>query len=127
MAVTKRFVAINEDGTAGSAADGTTGSRDDMDRRNRDGSIWMLPLASPGNPATFARVAELVGRSEGGRDNIPTVDERGNRAGVWETSGIVDARRAFGRSTFLFDVQAHPPTTPPAASRSRSRTVSCCS
>jgi hypothetical protein len=108
--VTKRFVIINEDGTAGSAADGTTGSRDDMDRRNRDGSIWIVPRASAGNPATFTRVAELVGRAEGGRDGIKTVDERGNRAGVWETSGIV----AFGKRSFLFDVQAHAPTTPPS-------------
>jgi hypothetical protein len=111
--VTKRFAMINEDGTAGSTTDGTTGSRDDMERRNRDGSIWMLPLASAGDPSSFTRVAELVGRAQGGRDGIPTVDERGNRAGVWETSGIVDARRAFGRDTFLFDVQAHAPTTAP--------------
>ena len=107
--VTKRFVIINEDGTAGSAADGTTGSRDDMDRRNRDGSIWIVPRKTAGDPSTFRRVAELVGRAEGGRDGIRTVDERGNRAGVWETSGIV----AYGKNSFLFDVQAHPPTTAP--------------
>jgi hypothetical protein len=107
--VTKRFVIINEDGTAGSAADGTTGSRDDMDRRNRDGSIWIVPRRTAGDPATFQRVAELVGRAEGGRDGIMTVDERGNRAGVWETSGIV----VYGKNSFLFDVQAHPPTTAP--------------
>ena len=107
--VTKRFVIINEDGTAGSAADGTTGSRDDMDRRDRDGSIWIVPRSTPGKPATFRRVAELVGRAEGGRDGIKTVDERGNRAGVWETSGIV----GYGRNSFLFDVQAHAPTTAP--------------
>jgi hypothetical protein len=118
--VTKRFAMINEDGTAGASVadrqagtDLTTGSRDDMDRRNRDGSIWMLPLATAGDPATFVRVAELVGRTEGGRDGVLTVDEHGNRAGVWETSGIVDARRAFGRDTFLFDVQAHAPTAAP--------------
>jgi hypothetical protein len=114
VTVTKRTIVVNEDGHAGSAADGSTGSRDDMDRRNRDGSIWVVPLATAGDPSTFRRVAELVGRSEGGRDNAPTMDARGNRAGVWETSGVVDARRAFGRNTFLFDVQAHPePTTPP--------------
>jgi Bacterial protein of unknown function (DUF839) len=106
LAVTKRFVAINEDGTGGGAPGGT-GSRDDMERRDRDGSIWMVPQATAGDPATFHRVAELVGRSEGGRDNIRTT------AGIWETSGIVDARRAFGPNTFLFDVQAHAPTTPP--------------
>jgi hypothetical protein len=109
----KRFAIINEDGTAGAAADGSTGSRDDMDRRNRDGSIWVVPLATAGDPATFIRVAELVGRAEGGRDGIRTVDERGNRAGVWETSGIVDAGAAFGRNSFLFDVQAHAPTAAP--------------
>src|SRR5215210_491419 len=118
--VTKRFAMINEDGTAGGSVadrqagtDVTTGSRDDMDRRNRDGSIWMVPLASAGDSSSFTRVAELVGRAEGGRDGIRTVDEHGNRAGVWETSGIVDAGRAFGRDTFLFDVQAHAPTTAP--------------
>ena len=113
--VTKRFAIINEDGTAGSATDvpPTTGSRDDIDRRGRDGSIWIVPLASAGNPATFQRVAELVGAAEGGRDGVKTVDERGNHGGVWETSGIVDASRAFGRNTFLFDVQAHSPTAAP--------------
>jgi hypothetical protein len=105
--VTNRFVAINEDGT-GAGAPGGTGSRDDMDARNRDGSIWIVPLATAGDPTTFKRVAELVGRTEGGRDDIPT-----GQSGIWETSGIVDAQRAFGRNTFLFDVQAHAPTTPP--------------
>jgi len=107
LAVTKRFVAINEDGTGGGAPGGT-GSRDDMSARNRDGSIWMVPQATAGDAATFNRVAELVGRTEGGRDNIPTVG-----SGIWETSGIVDARDEFGRDAFLFDVQAHAPTTPP--------------
>ena len=60
-----------------------------------------------GDPATFKRVAELVGRGEGGRDNITT------GSGIWETSGIVDARRAFGRGTFLFDVQATRRPPPP--------------
>jgi hypothetical protein len=122
MDIANGLIAINEDGTAGgspadrqSGVDPTTGSRDDMDRRNRDGSIWMVPLASPGDISTYERVAELVGRSEGGRDGAPTVDEHGNRAGVWETSGIVHAK-FFGRGSFLFDVQAHPqPTAPPVS------------
>lgn len=97
--VAKRFVIIDEDGTSA--------SRDDMESRNRDGSIWIVPRATAGDPSTFKRVAELVGRAEGGRDGIKTT------AGIWETSGIVNARRAFGRNTFLLDVQAHPPTTPP--------------
>ena len=55
----------------------------------------------------------MIGRAQGGWDSLPTVDQRGNRAGVWETSGIVGSGQAFGRNTFLFDVQAHPPTAPP--------------
>jgi hypothetical protein len=56
---------------------------------------------------------ELVGAAEGGRDGIRTIDENQRRNGVWETSGIVDAKRFFGGPSFLFDVQAHSPTTPP--------------
>lgn len=93
--VTKRFVIINEDGTAS--------SRDDMEARNRDGSIWIVPRSTAGDPSTFERVAELVGRSAGGRDGVKT------GAGIWETSGIV----SYGRNAFLFDVQAHPPTAAP--------------
>ena len=33
--------------------------------------------------------------------------------GVWETSGIIDATELYGDDTWLFDVQAHPPTTAP--------------
>ena len=106
VTVTKRFVAINEDGTGGAVGDGT-GSRDDMEARNRDGSIWIVPVASAGNPATFTRAGELIGRSEGGRDDVTT------GAGIWETSGIVGSRHAFGAGTFLFDVQAHSPTAAP--------------
>jgi secreted PhoX family phosphatase len=100
VTVTKRSIVVNEDGTSA--------SRSAMEARNRDGSIWIVPLATAGDPSTFKRVGELIGRSEGGRDNIKT------GAGIWETSGIVGSRHAFGRNTFLFDVQAHPPTTAPA-------------
>ena len=114
VTVASRSVLIDEDGTAGPDAPNTgTGSTDDLERRNRDGSIWLVPLSSAGNPATFTRVAEMIGRAQGGWDNLPTLDERGNRAGVWETSGIVGSGQAFGGNTFLFDVQAHPPTAPP--------------
>jgi hypothetical protein len=97
--VTRRFVVVQEDGTGA--------SRPDIGKRGRDGSIWMLPKRTPGDPATFTRVAELVGMTEGGRDGIRT------GPGIWETSGIIDTRHEFGKDTFLFDVQAHPPTTPP--------------
>ena len=112
--VTRRFIYINEDGTSGSpAVDGTTGSRDDLDARGRDGSIWRIRLSKAGDPSTFQRIVELVGAAEGGRDGVRTIDENQRRGGVWETSGIVDAKRYFGGPSFLFDVQAHSPTTPP--------------
>jgi hypothetical protein len=99
VTVTKRSIVINEDGTSA--------SRPEMEARDRDGSIWVVPLATAGDPATFTRVGELIGRSEGGRDGETT------GAGIWETSGIVGSRHAFGGGTFLFDVQAHPPTDAP--------------
>jgi hypothetical protein len=34
--------------------------------------------------------------------------------GVWETSGIIDGKSVFGPDTWLFDVQAHPPTAAPS-------------
>jgi hypothetical protein len=108
VTVTKRVIAINEDGTGGGAPGGT-GSRDDMEARNRDGSIWIVPLATAGDHTTFTRAAELVGRSEGGRENPPVK----TGAGIWETSGIVGTRHAFGANTLLFDVQAHAPTPAP--------------
>jgi hypothetical protein len=33
---------------------------------------------------------------------------------VWETSGIIDTAGLFGAGSWLFDVQAHGPTTAPA-------------
>jgi secreted PhoX family phosphatase len=96
------WIAIDEDGTAN--------SRPEMEARNRDGSIW---LVNRHNPSNRHRVAELVGRSEGGRDNVHT------GAGIWETSGIIDTSHLFeGRGTWLFDVQAHSPTAPPGSDTS---------
>jgi hypothetical protein len=76
-----------------------------MEARDRDGSIWLL---NKDDASDRHRVSELVGRAEGGRDNIQTT------AGIWETSGVIDASKLFdGEPSFLFDVQAHPPTTFP--------------
>ena len=55
--------------------------------------------------ATATRVAEL---DPPGRDGVPV------GPGVWETSGIIDTSAVFGADTWLADVQAHPPTAPPA-------------
>ena len=83
------------------------------------GSSQQYPAGSPDPTATTARLwhvpvrnpagAEVVARVDQSADGGPTdVDGRppGNQ-GAWETSGIVDASKAFGPNTFLIDVQAH--------------------
>lgn len=103
LTVAGRMEAIQEDGTSA--------SRPEMEERNRDGSVWLVDRTfTSDSPEEFPpreRVAELVGRSEGGRDGIRT------GAGIWESSGIIDASESFGKGTYLLDVQAHPPTNPP--------------
>jgi Alkaline phosphatase PhoX len=100
--VSRRHLMINEDGT--------TESRAVMAAKGRDGSIWRFdlvkgPVGAVGvDASTATRVAQL---DPPGRDGIPV------GPGVWETSGIIDASVMFGADTWLSDVQAHPPTTPP--------------
>jgi secreted PhoX family phosphatase len=96
--VSDDYLMINEDGTAD--------SRQIMDEYDRDGSIWRFDLGRHGVDVSSAeRIVEL---DPPGRDGIPV------GPGVWETSGIIDGEGLFGEGTWLFDVQAHPPTTPPA-------------
>jgi hypothetical protein len=96
--VSDDFLMINEDGTAE--------SRQVMAEKGRDGSIWRFDLDRHGVDASTAeRVAEL---DPPGRDGIAV------GPGIWETSGIIDGEGLFGDGSWLFDVQAHPPTTAPA-------------
>jgi hypothetical protein len=98
----QRHLMINEDGT--------TESRSVMAANGRDGSIWRFDLVrGPGHAvgvdvATATRVAQL---DPPGRDGVPV------GPGIWETSGIIDASALYGPDTWLSDVQAHLPTTPP--------------
>jgi len=102
MDASRGYLMINEDGT--------TESRLVMAAKGRDGSIWRFDLVKGPTGAvgvdvsTATRVAEL---NPPGRDGVPV------GPGVWETSGIIDASALFGADTWLSDVQAHPPTTPP--------------
>ena len=85
--------------------DGTTTSRQEMTRKNRDGSIWRFDLDKDGvDVSSRLRIVEL---NPPGRDRIPV------SPGVWETSGIIDTAELYGADTWIFDVQAHPPTTMP--------------
>jgi hypothetical protein len=100
--VSRRYLMINEDGT--------TESRAVMAAKGRDGSIWRFDLVKGPTGAvgvdasTATRVAQL---DPPGRDGILV------GPGIWETSGIIDTSAMFGPNTWLSDVQAHPPTTPP--------------
>jgi hypothetical protein len=101
--VSRRYLMVNEDGT--------TESRAVMAAKGRDGSIWRFDLVKGAagavgvDASTATRVAQL---DPPGRDGVPI------GPGVWETSGIIDASALFGPDSWLSDVQAHPPTSPPA-------------
>lgn len=96
MDVNGDYLMVNEDGTAE--------SRPVMAAKSRDGSVWRFPLSDI-RATTGQRVAQL---NPPGRDGIAV------GPGIWETSGIIDASKLFGRDTWIMDVQAHPPTTAPA-------------
>ena len=94
------YLMINEDGTIE--------SRLVMTAKGRDGSIWRFKITggSVGVKASSAkRVAELDPPGQLGGGVV--------LAGIWETSGITDTSHLFGRGSWIFDVQAHPPTIAP--------------
>jgi hypothetical protein len=90
--------------------DGTAQSRPIMEQKGRDGSIWRFNLLTGlggqwVDVASALRVAEL---DPPGRDGIPV------GAGIWESSGIIDAPPWFGEGSWVLDVQAHPLSIAPA-------------
>lgn len=98
MDVSGRYLMVQEDGT--------TESRAVMADKGRDGSIWRFELdgRSGIKEGSATRVVSL---SPPGRDGAAV------GPGVWETSGIIDTDGLFGGGSWLFDVQAHPPTAAP--------------
>jgi hypothetical protein len=63
--------------------------------------LWHVPFA--GAPQVVAKIDQSAD-GQTGRD----VDGRPNgNLGAWETTGIVDASKAFGAGAFLINVQAH--------------------
>lgn len=99
LGINGRFLTIQEDPT--------TPAREHLAAAGRDSSIWRYDLDNlTVSPQRFpgARVAEV---NPPGRDGVPVPP------GSWETSGIIAASSVFGPGSWLFDVQAHSPTTPP--------------
>jgi hypothetical protein len=95
--------------------DGTSASRPEMGSRNRDGSVWLVDGSFTSDTATDfpsrTRVAELTGSTGGKIDPTPRFP------GIWESSGIIDAKPLFTgrRLVFLLDVQAHSSAPPNGA------------
>jgi Bacterial protein of unknown function (DUF839) len=87
--------------------DGTTQSRAVMADKGRDGSIWRFPLTEGSDPVVVGARERIVELDPPGRDGVSV------GPGVWETSGIIDASAVYGDDTWLFDAQAHTPTSPP--------------
>ncbi len=101
MDASKDYLMIQEDGT--------TQSRPEYAKRARDGSIWRHDLK---NGFAAKRVVEL--NPPGTEILSPATVPPTVGAGVWETSGIIDAASFFGRDSWLFVVQAHGPSIAPA-------------
>jgi len=94
IGASKDYVMINEDGT--------TPSRARMETVGREASIWRMLKTD----RSMTRIAEL---NPPGRDAIDVPV-----SGTWETTGIVEIP-GFGKDAWLVNVQAHGPTTAPAA------------
>jgi hypothetical protein len=94
IGISENYIMICEDGTAQSSVV--------MAEKGRKGNIWRLDL---NNGYAAENVAELTAV---GRDGVEVP------SGNWETSGIIDTSAFFGPDSWLFDVQAHPPTAIPA-------------
>jgi hypothetical protein len=80
------------------------------------GSSQQFPVGSPDPAATTARlwrvpftgIPEVVVKIDQSADGGPTdVGTFLGAQGQWETTGIVDASKAFGADMFLINVQAH--------------------
>jgi hypothetical protein len=117
-----RYIMIDEDGHAS--------TRPVMAQRKRDGSIWRYDLWDM--TAAPVRVAALTAM---GRDGVyanpgsvttpatlpgtPTFNTNKytmTARGIWESSGVHETSSIFGDGTFVFDVQAHGPTSAPGDS-----------
>jgi len=70
------------------------------------GRLWHVPIGNP----VGAEVVAKVNQSADGQPGNPGTDVDGRapgNQGAWESSGIVDASKAFGPDMFLINVQAH--------------------
>ncbi len=64
--------------------------------------IWAYDLRKGGAPYVVARVNQSADEGPTDKDAATTKAP----AGAWESSGIIDASKSFGRGAFLVDIQA---------------------
>jgi hypothetical protein len=97
LETTRRGLLVTED--PGSSQQFPFGSTDPNATTAR---LWYVPISDPAG-------AQVVAKVDQSADGGPTdVDARPPaNLGAWESSGIVDASKAFGPGAFLIDVQAH--------------------
>jgi hypothetical protein len=95
-----KYLMINEDGT--------TESRLVMGAKGRDGSIWRFKLNGGSGEVDVDSAKRIVELDPPGQLGGGVVGP-----GIWETSGVTDTSHLFGAGSWIFDVQAHPPTTAP--------------
>lgn len=119
MDTSARYIMVQEDGTSQ--------SRPVMAARNRDGSIWRYDTWDLAAPPVRVIQQTSIGRDgvyavTGSVTTPPTLPVTPTfttnkftptARGIWETSGIHATDSIFGDGTFVFDVQAHGPTTAP--------------
>jgi hypothetical protein len=94
---TRNGILVTED--PGSSQQFPVGSTDPAATTAR---LWWVPIANPNG----AEVAAKVNQSADGGSTDVDGRAPGNQ-GAWESTGIVDASEAFGRDTFLINIQAH--------------------
>jgi hypothetical protein len=74
----------------------------------RDGSIWRHDLKALTSAKRLVELNPPGTEIASGQGVPPAVG-----AGVWESSGIIDASAFFGKDSWLFVVQAHGPSLAP--------------
>jgi hypothetical protein len=88
---------------------GTMPARNFINATGREFSIWRFGFTDDQLGVDAASATRVVELDPPGRDGIVPL-----RPGPWESSGIIETSAFFGADSWLFDVQAHPPTTAPA-------------
>jgi len=98
---TKKGILLTED--PGSSQQFPVGS---SDPNATTGRLWFVPFA--GTPQVVVKIDQSAdgGPTDKGPAPGSTTASIGN-LGAWETTGIVDASKAFGKDMFLINVQAH--------------------